>query len=757
MPINPFVFRRMGLDTVPVTEGGMLPPFVTSEPRINIDSNIFSGSGFGFDNFGQGALGGGSSGGIGGVGGGVVSPPTVVTIGDGTPTQDKILFTGDKSGDPLIDKLTAEEIARLNAIQEKAGLPPLTEKKANEVFVDQTGKVTSIASQIADQVVKDLPRIYEAEDAAARSAATAAARTGAATGNSGIPLIIPIPGIDPVTGLAITAAGLIFSGGNVARLNPKDPIGSVVQAGQGTINTIGNAANVITGQKDISDIWGAGSTGGAGTGTSAGSTAGTGSITGGQNEVIGIDPAGMGVIGVLGTGGGSGTSQPAAGSGNVSVTPGALGGATSGQSQTGGVVPAIPAVIPSQSQTSTIPAGGIIVPPSSTVSNQTAGTSVMGPIFSTTDIAARQAEQERQNKAAAEEARKQQEIYTAAINQRQAEAAAAAAASNTTQVNGPNKTSSTSTGTGVVGTGTGGGTGTGTGTNINQSTGTGTQTGIVGTGSGEQTGTTSTTTITTTGTGTGGAGTSTAVSTTPIVTPTFTFTSPTNTGLAQRDYAKEFGLTAQTLTGQPGSDLASYYQKLQQQFTPSSLTTLGREAESQLAADLARYNEAQRGNLSAEDVRTAQQGAREAYAARGQVMGRGAIGAEILNRDALQRQREAEARASVQQSMGNLANAANLQTGNIFSPFASLISQTYSPTNQYAREVYDYNVNAYNAYQAAEKNLAAYKEAAAKGQEAQFINSFVGFLANNGIQTTTNAVTSILNGLLGGSTKKPGT
>jgi hypothetical protein len=46
-------------------------------------------------------------------------------------------------------------------------------------------------------------------------------------------------------------------------------------------------------------------------------------------------------------------------------------------------------------------------------------------------------------------------------------------------------------------------------------------------------------------------------------------------------------------------------------------------------------------------------------------------------------------------------------------------------------------------------------EAASKGQEAQFINSFVGFLANNGIQTTTNAVTSIINGLLGGGTKKP--
>ena len=247
----------------------------------------------------------------------------------------------------------------------------------------------------------------------------------------------------------------------------------------------------------------------------------------------------------------------------------------------------------------------------------------------------------------------------------------------------------------------------------------------------------------------------------PIITsaPTFTFTNPANSGLAQRDFAREFGLTSATLTGKPGDDLAAYYKQLQQQFTPSSLTTLGTTAETQLAADLARYNQAQSGNLSAEDTRSAQQSAREAYGARGQVMGRGAIGAEILNRDALQRQRESEARASVQQSIGNLRNAADLQTGNIFSPFAKLISENYSPQSPYAREVYDYNVNAYNAYQAAQQNLAAYKEAASKGQEAQFINSFVGFLTNNGIQTTTSAVQNIINGLLrpsgGSSTTNP--
>jgi len=554
---------------------------------------------------------------------------------------------------------------------------------------------------------------------------------------------------------------LIFSGGNVAKLNPADPIGSVVNAGQGMINTAGNAVDVVTGQKDISDIFGTGST----SGSSAGGNAGTGSIVGGQNQVIGLDPAGMGTIGLLGTGGSSGTSQPPAGGGNVSVTPGALGGSVGNQTVGGSTLPAVVPTSTNQNVnnssisgifgtgpygteannpviTGPLTAGPVQQPANANVrvpgiggditTSSTSGIFGTGPYGTGTNnpvingpLTAGPAQQPTNTN-----------VRIPGIGGDITTKSSTPAGSVST-----NQTTSTGTGTGVIGTGTGSTNSTGT---------TSTTTGIVGTGGGETPKTTSSTTITGTGTGT-----STSVSTTPIVNPTFSFTSPTNTGLAQRDYGKEFGLTAQTLTGKPGDDLAAYYKQLQAQFTPSSLTTLGREAESQLAADLARYNEAQRGNLSQEDVRTAQQGAREAYAARGQVMGQGAIGAEILGRDALQRQREAEARASVQQSMGNLANAANLQTGNIFSPFASLISQTYSPTNQYAREVYDYNVNAYNAYQAAEKNLAAYKEAASKGQEAQFINSFVGFLANNGIQTTTSAVTNIINGLLGGGDKKP--
>ena len=230
--------------------------------------------------------------------------------------------------------------------------------------------------------------------------------------------------------------------------------------------------------------------------------------------------------------------------------------------------------------------------------------------------------------------------------------------------------------------------------------------------------------------------------------PAFTFTKTTPGEVAMRDFEKEFGLTSSTLMGQPGKDLANFYQQLQSQFTPSTLTQLAGTSQQQLMSDLDRLAMAQRGQLSPEDVRSAQQSAREAYAARGQVMAPGAIGAEILNRDVLRRQREAEARANVQQSMSNLGAAAQLQTGNIFAPFANLLAKTYGPTSEYANAVYDYNVNAYNAYQAAQENLAAYKEAAAKGEQAQFINTFANFLANNGIQTTQNALAKFFQALL---------
>jgi hypothetical protein len=118
------------------------------------------------------------------------------------------------------------------------------------------------------------------------------------------------------------------------------------------------------------------------------------------------------------------------------------------------------------------------------------------------------------------------------------------------------------------------------------------------------------------------------------------------------------------------------------------------------------------GILSPEDVRTAQQGAREAYAARGQVMGPGAVGAEILNRENIRQSREDAARAAYNQSIGNVLNTANLQTGNIFEPIGNLISGTFNPLGSYPADVYGTNVNADLATMISDKNYAAAIESA---------------------------------------------
>jgi hypothetical protein len=629
-------------------------------------------------------------------------------------------------GDPLLDEIAARRIADINEGRAKKGLPPLTEETANKRSLNSDGTTkASLAESITLDVEKELAVAYEWQDSDKVRAARSAAVAAKASGNSGIPLILPIPGLDPMTGLAITAAGLIFSGGKVARLDPSNPIGSVVNAAQGTVGTVQNAADVVTGKQDIRDIWGVGT--GTGTGTPTGSS---GTATGSGATGSEIDPstnaAGVGIFGTGSIGSTSNNPQPSSTSlsssstpvsttnAPVSVTPGALGGVP-GQTTTSGGAPAVvgtgqifdPASVLRQTQQGLNPSPNF--PTQSTTASTgttetgTGGDTNTGSSASTAVTSVNPWDAiEKMKRDAAKAAQDKIDAEVAAVG---------VIATNKTNPDGPSTKTSTPVG----------------GTTPNDGPSTKTSTPV------------------------GGTTPSGATATVTTSTPTFTFTSPTNSGLAQRDFAKEFGLTSATLTGKPGDDLAAYYKQLQQQFTPSSLTTLGTTAETQLAADLARYNQAQSGNLSAEDTRSAQQSAREAYGARGQVMGQGAIGAEILNRAALQRQRESEARASVQQSIGNLRNAADLQTGNIFAPTAKLIADTYSPTSAYAREVYDYNVNAYNAYQAAQQNLAAYKEAASKGQEAQFINSFVGFLANNGIKTTISGVQSIIDGLL-----KPG-
>ena len=242
----------------------------------------------------------------------------------------------------------------------------------------------------------------------------------------------------------------------------------------------------------------------------------------------------------------------------------------------------------------------------------------------------------------------------------------------------------------------------------------------------------------------------------PVITGPYNFATPAAGSLILRDYGKEFGTTSEAMRAQ-AQPILNLYQDILTRYTPGTMNQLAGTAQQRLGTDLAALQAVEQGQLSAEDVRRAQQSAREAYGARGMLFSPGAVGAEILNRQAIQDAREAEARANYQQSIQNVANAAQLQTGNIFQPVASLLAQTFSPTNQYANAVYDYNVNAYNAYMVAQENMAAYKEAAKMGQQDQFLASFGQFLLNNGIKTTADQLSGIFKSITGLGQPTPGT
>jgi hypothetical protein len=180
----------------------------------------------------------------------------------------------------------------------------------------------------------------------------------------------------------------------------------------------------------------------------------------------------------------------------------------------------------------------------------------------------------------------------------------------------------------------------------------------------------------------------------------------TGTMSAQRDFDAELRDTLKSLQKyQP--EIQRMYGDLYRQFTPAGITAAEPGIIGQYQADLARLQQRQAGMLSPEDVRQSQQSAREAYGARGQVMGPGAIGAEILNREAIRQQREEQARAALQSSYGNILNMSNIQTGNLFSPIASLMSSTFNPLGAYPADVYGTNVNAQLARDIAQKNYEA--------------------------------------------------
>lgn len=89
-------------------------------------------------------------------------------------------------------------------------------------------------------------------------------------------------------------------------------------------------------------------------------------------------------------------------------------------------------------------------------------------------------------------------------------------------------------------------------------------------------------------------------------------------------------------------------------------TPIRRELESQALGDLFL-----RGHLSAQDERTAEQTARAAWSDRGLINSHPAVATEVLSRDAMQRQREAERRAFAQAAwgIGNNEDQLNRQLG----------------------------------------------------------------------------------------------
>jgi hypothetical protein len=197
---------------------------------------------------------------------------------------------------------------------------------------------------------------------------------------------------------------------------------------------------------------------------------------------------------------------------------------------------------------------------------------------------------------------------------------------------------------------------------------------------------------------------------------------------------------------------------------PELYSTLGTylpAATGMLATDLERLQGA--GRLSAEDVRMAQQSAREASLARGREMDMSGMAAEVLNRDALARQRQNEARANVQQSMQNVYGGIGAAQAATFNPFAALLGQQYgmqtsnvglnqalfgqgtgfssgalsnqfvqgllNPYSSYAADVYGSNFNAANARAIAEANA----NAAAQGANLQLIGGLAGTTLNYAI------------------------
>jgi hypothetical protein len=205
-------------------------------------------------------------------------------------------------------------------------------------------------------------------------------------------------------------------------------------------------------------------------------------------------------------------------------------------------------------------------------------------------------------------------------------------------------------------------------------------------------------------------------------------------------------------------------------------------AQEQVGRDVAALRRAEAGELSPEEIRNAQQAAREAYAARGQVYSQGAAAQEVLNRQAAVQQRQQLARQNLAQSMGQLGQGVGYQTANIFDPFATTLGAQYgmqtqnvgmnqalynqamglssgaggygfaqqmiNPFSGYAQDVYGTNVNAMNAAQISAANRQAALEAAKMGQTGSYAQALGGLIASGGLGQIQSGLSSGVQGVI---------
>jgi hypothetical protein len=221
----------------------------------------------------------------------------------------------------------------------------------------------------------------------------------------------------------------------------------------------------------------------------------------------------------------------------------------------------------------------------------------------------------------------------------------------------------------------------------------------------------------------------------------------------------------------------------------SALGSYQGAAQGMLTSDLQRLQGG--GRLNAEEIRFAQQAAREAGAARGREMDQSTVSAEVLNRDALMRAREAQSRANVQQSMQNVYGGIGAAQAATFNPFETLLGQQYgmqtsnvglnqalfgqgtgfssgglsnqfvqsqiNPYSPYAQDIYEGNFNAANARAIAE----AMANAAAQGANQELIGNIGGTIIRGTLPTffdrlfSRNPGTSTGTPTSGGTTPSP--